>query len=155
MSGLPGINPPIRIEIFGEPKGVGRTKTRGFANPKTGQIHSTVYTPTKTRIEAGVIRKYAQDAMGDRPLLQGSIEIRFSMFVSIPKSMSKAKRALALATPPLLRPKIKPDVDNAAKFWDQFNSVVWRDDAQISDCHIWKRYSDKPRIVIEIREVCA
>jgi Holliday junction resolvase RusA-like endonuclease len=145
--------PVIRIEIPGEPKGVGRVKARAVTN-KAGRTFATVYTPGKTRTEAGVIRMYAEKAMDGRVPLTGSIEIRFSMFVSIPKSMSKTKRALALATPPMLRPKIKPDVDNAAKFWDQLNKVVWVDDSQISDCHIWKRYSDRPRVVIEVREVC-
>lgn len=162
MSDSPAVghnNPPvyptefIRIEVPGDPKGVGRTKSRAITT-KEGRTFAQVYTPAATRTEAGVIRMYAEKAMAGRPPMQGSIELRVSMFMSIPKSMSKKHRALALATPPMLRPKRKPDWDNNGKFTDAFKSVVWHDDAHVSDAHVFKRYSDRPRVVFLIREIC-
>lgn len=144
--------PVIRIEIPGEPKGVGRVKARAVTT-RDGRTFASVYTPGATRTEAGVIRMYAEKAMDGRPPFTGPVEVRFSMFMAVPKSMSKSLRARALATPPTIRPTKKPDVDNAAKFWDQLNKVVFMDDSQITDCHIWKRYSDRPRVVIEVREI--
>ena len=140
----------IRIEIPGEPKGVGRGRTAAGVGPD-GQRFTRVYTPNATRTEAGVIRMYAEEAMRGRLPLTGPIEVRASFFMSIPKSMSKKNRALALADPPGLKPTKKPDADNAAKFWDQFNKLVWVDDCQITDCHIWKRYSERPMVIFEIR----
>ena len=48
------------------------------------------------------------------------------------------------------RPTTKPDADNVAKLLDALNKIVWADDAQIVALHIFKHYSDRPRIEISI-----
>jgi Holliday junction resolvase RusA-like endonuclease len=47
-------------------------------------------------------------------------------------------------------PQVKPDADNLMKTVDSLNEVVFRDDKQITDATISKRYSDRPRLRIEI-----
>lgn len=141
----------FRIEIPGPPKGVGRAK-HGTGQTKDGRRFSTTYTPAATRTEAGVIRMYAEKEMAGRPLLQREVKLTIYMFMAIPKSMTKRDRVLATAKPSLKRPTVKPDTDNCSKFTDQLKGVVWRDDAQVTDQHIFKRYSDRPRVIIEVTE---
>ncbi|HEY2016415.1 MAG TPA: RusA family crossover junction endodeoxyribonuclease [Bryobacteraceae bacterium] len=157
--------PIVRIEIPGEPKGVGRAKSRAIplTNKATGQpiigkngqpVYTSMnYTPSGTRTEAGVIRMYAEKAMAGQPLLQNCLSLRMTMFMSVPKSMSAKKRGLALSDPPTIRPGKRPDADNSSKFVDAMKGVVFRDDSQFTEWLVWKRYSDRPRVVIEIREV--
>lgn len=51
-------------------------------------------------------------------------------------------------------PTIKPDTSNYIKsFEDALNGIVWKDDSQITDIHAYKRYSENPRIELEIEEI--
>jgi Holliday junction resolvase RusA-like endonuclease len=145
--------PAIRIEVPGEPKGMQRAKARAITSRKDGRTFAQVYTPAASRSEAGVIRMYAEKAMEGRPPFENCLELRMTLFVGIPKSMTKRRRQMALSTPPVIRPSKKPDADNASKFIDALKSVVFRDDAQFTEWHVYKRYSLRPRVVIEIREV--
>lgn len=48
----------------------------------------------------------------------------------------------------------KPDLDNLAKFYlDCMNGIVYKDDCQIKNLFLKKRYSKNPRTVIEIKEM--
>lgn len=148
MSDAPTI---IRIEVPGEPKGVARAKARAVTS-KSGRTFAQVYTPAATRNEAAVIRDYAECAMAGRSPLTVPIDLRVTAYVSVPKSMPKRLQAGALATPPTVFPAKKPDYDNIAKFaGDALNKIVFVDDSQVVDHHFWKRYSDRPRLVIEVR----
>jgi Holliday junction resolvase RusA-like endonuclease len=164
--------PIVRIEIPGEPKGVGRAKSRAIPlmNKATGQpiigkngqpvFTAMNYTPSATRIEAGVIRMYGEKAMeefwrglpvGERRLLNECLSLRMTMFMPMRKSMSKKHRQMALDGTG--RPGKKPDADNSSKFVDAIKGVVFTDDARFTEWLVWKRYSDTPRVVMEIREV--
>jgi Holliday junction resolvase RusA-like endonuclease len=69
----------------------------------------------------------------------------------VPASWSKTDRAKALAG--ALLPTSKPDGDNYLKgCQDALNGIVWRDDAQVIDARVIKRYSDSPALRIEVRE---
>ena len=47
---------------------------------------------------------------------------------------------------------IKPDVDNVSKaYMDMCTSNLFLDDALVTDLHISKRYSIKPRVEVTIR----
>lgn len=51
-------------------------------------------------------------------------------------------------------PGKKPDIDNYEKFiYDCLSGVVIRDDSQICSCRHDKRYSEIPRVEIEIKEL--
>lgn len=145
--------PPIIIVVPGEPKGR-KVHSRAVISKKTGKAFSMTYTPTDTRNEAAVIRDYAVQAMKGTPPLTGPVDMRMVIYKGIPKSMSKKDRAMALAIPALKLPITKPDYDNVGKFLDQLKGIVWLDDAQISDAVIRKRYSERPRLVIEVRKAC-
>ncbi len=131
---------PIIIELAGEPKGKGRPR---FVR-KTG----IAFTPTATRNYEAGLRLAAQDAMAGRAPLDGPVIVTIDAFFPVPASWSRKKREAALAGS--LLPQSKPDLDNLMKGLDSLNEVVFRDDKQITDATVRKRYSDRPRLRIEI-----
>lgn len=141
----------IRIVVPGPPKALERNRHR-IVNKKTGEQFVTNYLPTKSRAESSAIRRFAFFAMGKRPPFTGPIDLRFAAYLPIAASWSKKKRAQALADE--IRPTGSPDFDNILKLLsDSFKELVWRDDKQVTDCKGGKRYSDRPRLVIEVREL--
>lgn len=133
----------IRIELCGEPKGKGR--------PRFVCATGHAFTPAKTRSYESYLRLAAQDAMGNRSPIEGPVRVELLANMPIPKSWSKTKQAEAELN--LIYPTKRPDVDNLMKMLDSFNEVVWRDDAQIVDATLRKRYSNKPSLIILINEV--
>lgn len=140
--------PAFRIVVPGPPRGVERARSR-IVRKRDGSQFVSTYTASKTRNEQAVIRQMASDEMGDRPPFDGALELRLGAHLPIPQSFSKKRTADALAG--RLLPTTKPDFDNIAKFVDALKGIAFRDDNQIADAHIWKRYSDRPRFVVEIR----
>ena len=134
---------PITIELRGEPKGKGR--------PRFVRSTGRAFTPAATRSYESHLRLAAQDVMGARPPLEGPVSIDVVALMPIPKSWSKSRRAEAALQ--MHRPIKKPDADNLLKVIDALNEVVWRDDAQVVDAVIIKRYSDTPALKITVREV--
>lgn len=100
------------------------------------------------------LKRLSQDYMvklGIDPL-EGSLEIRVIFYRSIQKSISKKEHLRRQFWRSL--PEVKPDVDNYIKsFLDGLNGVIWRDDAQITDIQAKKRYSEKPRIELEVFKI--
>lgn len=139
----------IRIVVPGPPKALERNRTR-IVNTKDGRQFTTNYLPAQSRNGQAIIRDFAMRAMGSRAPLEGPIDLRLVAYMPIPASWSKRKQAAALADQ--IRPVGKPDWENLAKMCDGLNGVVWRDDSQVTDpAGPWKRYSDRPRLVIEVR----
>lgn len=105
------------------------------------------YTPAKTRRYEDLIRLAAVAAMGERLPSEEAVTIIVTAFVAMPKAMSKAKRASALDG--TIKPVTRPDADNYAKAaLDACNAVLFRDDSQVADLIVRKRYSDRPRLVV-------
>lgn len=143
----PGV---IRIVVPGDPKGAGRGKARAIKG-EDGKHKAMVYTPENTRTMGGIIRMFAVDAMAGRAPLECPIDLRIGAYRAIPPSWSKKKQAAALAG--AIFPTSKPDNTNILRYEDALSKIVWRDDAQITDTTIRKRYSDRPRLVIEVRQI--
>ena len=139
----------IRFTIPGNPKAKDRARHR-VIKKKDGTQFVTTYTPKKTEIEEAVIRYHAGKAMEGKPLMSGPLELFLCIYRRIPQSWSTRKKAQAAHG--MLFPISKPDYDNNAKLQDALNNVVWNDDAQIVDAHIYKRFSDKPRLAVIVKE---
>ena len=132
----------VYIVVDGIPVAKGRARM-------TRQGHA--FTPAKTRQYEDVLRLAAAQAMGDRPPLDCAVEVLVRVDLPIPKSMSKKKKELAMAGE--LLPTTRPDVDNYMKSaLDGINSIVIRDDALVVYAKVSKRYSEKPRLTIEVFE---
>lgn len=75
-------------------------------------------------------------------------------FRSVPESWSDADRARALDGN--IAPTSRPDGDNYLKLvQDALNGIAYRDDSQIIDSHVIKRYSAEPALRVELRELVA
>jgi Holliday junction resolvase RusA-like endonuclease len=132
----------IVIELAGTPLGKGR--------PRFSRASGRPYTPEKTRNFESNLLLAAQDVMAGRPPIEGPLYVRVEAHFPIPQSWSKKKQAGALLG--VLRPTTRPDWENIAKMLDAFNKIVWIDDAQVVDGIIVKRYSDRPRLRVEVKE---
>lgn len=133
----------IVIVVPGKPRGKGAGRA-GSINGRPG-----IFTDSKTRTEMGVIRSLAFDAMAGRMPYGGPIILRLCAYKPIPTSFSKAK--IAAVGRGEFVPITKPDLDNYNKMVDALNSIVWKDDAQVVTAVLHKRYSDQPRLVLDIR----
>jgi Holliday junction resolvase RusA-like endonuclease len=77
------------------------------------------------------------------------VDITFN--VKIPKSTSKKRRRQMLSG--MIRPITRPDSDNFSKYIeDCMTGIIYRDDSQIVDAYLHKRYSDRPSTKIKIKE---
>jgi Holliday junction resolvase RusA-like endonuclease len=142
----------IRIVLPGQPRAWQRDGRR-IVTPKdrTKKAFVSTYTTSETRSEQGALKLFAQQAMDGHPPFDGPIDLRYGAFFEVPASWSGVKRRRALADQ--IRPTVRPDFDNLMKQVDAFKSIVWRDDWQATDVFFWKRYSDQPRVVIEVRPI--
>ena len=129
----------LRFEIDGEPVGKGRPRfTRG----------GHTYTPEKTANYEALIRLAFQENFPDFVPWDCPVEVYMTAYFSIPKSFSKKRHKLA--EDQLIRPTKKPDSDNISKLKDALNGIAWKDDSQVVTEHVYKFYSDRPRLVIEV-----
>lgn len=144
------------IIIPGEPVAKGRPRIG--INPGTGRAQA--FTPAKTRQAEGEIKYFAVQAMRGRELFTGPVSLLVIAYRSkgMPgkpdaKMGTKARAQWDAANEGLIAPVSKPDGDNYLKAaQDACNGVVWKDDAQVVDCTIRKRFSDRPRLEIRVEE---
>jgi Holliday junction resolvase RusA-like endonuclease len=136
----------VTITVPGHPRGKGRPRTAIVAG------RAQIYTDAKTRSEEGAVRTFAQAAMAGRPPYDGPVVLRVCAYRTIPAGFSRKKREAAERG--LIAPATRPDFDNCAKLAaDAINGIVLRDDAQIVTAVIHKRFSEHPRLVIDLRSV--
>jgi Holliday junction resolvase RusA-like endonuclease len=133
----------IEIVVLGVPVAKGR--------PRFAKATGHTYTPEKTRNFEAALKYAAEQAMGDRPPLQGPISLEINVMLPIAPSWPKKQQAAARSG--ALRPTKKPDFDNYAKTVDALNMVVWIDDGQIVEATVRKAYSDKPGMWIKVSPV--
>ena len=141
--------PEVRFTIPGPPRGWQRTGQRIATSKKTGKQFIVNYTPGETRSDEWVLKRAAMEAMGDRPPLDDASDLRITAWSPIPRSWSKRKQDAAIENMTL--PITKPDFDNISKLVDGIKGVVWRDDCLVTDFHFYKRFSTRPRTVVEVR----
>lgn len=136
----------LTFTIPGAPQGKGRAKI-----VKIGGF-SRMATPSKTVAYEGLIAHAAQQALAGRPLLDGPAACNVFIDAPVPASWSAKKQRRALAGEVL--PTTKPDADNVVKaVFDGLNGVVWRDDVQVVDLRVRKRYSATPCVRVEVWSV--
>ena len=107
------------------------------------------FTQAATRAAERSIGWHAVQQVGQRCLL-GALAVRLDVAMTVPAAWSAKRRQEALAG--TVKPAVKPDVDNLSKtILDALNGVLWRDDAQVVDLHVTKRYAAEPQTVITVR----
>lgn len=107
------------------------------------------YDPPKSKDYKARVRQYAAQNAPKEPL-EGAVTLGVQIFRSVPKSWSKKKRAAAIAG--VIQPTTKPDVSNVIKgIEDALNGIWYRDDSQIIDERVTKRYAREPGVLVSMR----
>lgn len=136
----------VGFTVPGQPQGKGR--------PRVGKIggHARLFTPAATVAYEGLIAHAAQTALAGRPLLDGPVGLALFLYCQVPASWSAKKQRAALAGEHM--PTTKPDADNVLKaICDGCNGVLWRDDVQVVDLWVRKRYAAVPCVRVEAWEL--
>lgn len=133
----------LEFTVYGEPTAKARPRVT-----RSG----VAYTPKKTVEYENLVKlEYQRQCKGaffDRYV---PIDIRIIAYFGIPSNASKKKRQEMLDG--YIRPCKKPDADNVLKsIADSLNGVAYHDDSQIVDCQVRKFYSDRPRVVVKIKD---
>ena len=98
------------------------------------------FTPEKTVQAERLIAWECKKAMSGRKPLDGAVYLAVEARFPYPKSWSE-KRAIETYWH-----VAKPDADNLLKVvGDALNKIAWRDDAQVVEVHVRKRYTHDKR----------
>jgi len=98
------------------------------------------------------LRLEAGNVMRGRSPIMGPVWVSLLVYLPIPSSWSKKRQYMALEGQ--IKPTTKPDLDNTFKLSaDACNGIVWHDDKQIVEASVAKFYSDRPRLVLTVKEV--
>jgi Holliday junction resolvase RusA-like endonuclease len=132
--------------IPGQPVAKGRPK---FARRGA---HVVAYTPEKTASYENLVKLAASTAMRGIEPTARPIALQVTLNLQVPASWSNKRRAAAVAG--TICATKKPDADNVLKgIKDGCNGIVWKDDAQVVDIRLQKRYSDAPCAIVHVIEV--
>jgi endodeoxyribonuclease rusA len=139
----------LLFRVDGEPRGKQRPRFT-----KQGRT----YTPKETRQYEQEIREAALNRAVASGYLkpEGAVRVSITAWFSPPASWSKKKRAAAMAGH--IYPAVKPDADNLGKaFLDALNEIAYRDDKQVVECTIKKRYTfsedDTPHVTVHVERM--
>ena len=76
------------------------------------------------------------------PIIETPLQVKAIFFFVRPKSVKRNY------------PSVKPDLDNLSKsLMDALEGVIFKNDAQIIDMKLTKRYAEKAKIIVEIEEI--
>lgn len=126
------------FKIEGQPQGKGRPRFT-----KTGHA----FTPQATRDYENLIAEEYRAAKGE--IFDGYVRVNIKAYYKIPKATTKEKRGLIERG--LLKPAVKPDIDNVVKaILDGLNGIAYHDDNQVVYVDGEKFYADEPCVIIEV-----
>jgi Holliday junction resolvase RusA-like endonuclease len=138
------------FELEGEPRAwerPGATIRFGHGRP---YIHWYLRAQEERYREA--IAWTARRAMRGREPTSEAVALLVHAFLPIPPSWRWQKQQAARAG--VILPTNKPDFDNLGKVAaDAIKGIVWVDDAAVCDGRVIKRYSDRPALRVEVREM--
>lgn len=81
-----------------------------------------------------------------------AVSVGVTFYLPTPTSWSKKKKELAERC--VIRPTVRPDIDNLVKIiLDGLNGVAFLDDKQVVELYAQKAYSTEPRTVIRVTEL--
>lgn len=123
----------------------------GKQRPRMNTYTGKAYTPTKTKNYEYLIKQTFINKYPDFIPIEGRVIMTILAYFEIPKSTSKRKESEMLSEE--ISPTKKPDWDNIGKIVsDALNKLAFRDDAQITDVRILKKYAKTPKVVVKIEE---
>lgn len=135
----------VIFTVCGEPQG----KARPRFTTANGRVRAI--TPNKTvKYENGVKWAYKKSCGSQRFEDNTPLKVKITAYYGIPQSKSNSKKEMMRSNK--IIPTKKPDCDNVAKaILDALNQLAYKDDAQIAELTVLKRYSDNPRVEVIIQ----
>ena len=123
----------------------------GKQRPRMNTYTGKAYTPTRTKNYEYLVRQlFVAKYPKFEPIL-GKVKMTIVACFELPKKRSKLQEAEMLAG--IITPTKKPDWDNIGKIIsDALNKFAFKDDAQITDAIIIKKYSRTPKVYVKIEE---
>lgn len=126
-------------------------KPRGKARPRVNTKTKRAYTPEETKqYERTVQYSYlsAHPVPGER-YHSGKCKVEIEAVFSVPTSWRSGRQRKALAGE--IVPEGKPDCDNIAKaVLDALNGLAYKDDSQVTDLIVRKRYGARAHVTVRI-----
>jgi len=117
------------IPCIPKPKGRPRFTRKGHA-----------YTPQATRDAENEIASYVRLNVNGSPL-EGALRVDLEIMLPVPTSWGDKKYGQAVTCQ--IWPTVRGDLDNYGKLvGDALNGILWKDDSQIVQMSLTKRYSD-------------
>ncbi|MEK1341609.1 RusA family crossover junction endodeoxyribonuclease [Limosilactobacillus fermentum] len=113
-----------------------------------------LYDPKKVTVFKRKLGMLARQQMLDRGLepYDGPLEVCMEFYRPVQAIISQKELTRRLSG--VHRPTVKPDLSNYIKaLEDGLNGIIWIDDNRIVQIVAEKKYSDRPRIVIEVNKV--
>lgn len=137
-----------------EPKSVRYTipgKPKGKSRPRFGK--GSVYTDDKTkdyeRLSKALYKKAAKGTV-----FQQGTPVRVDITACFPIPSRANKKARAEMESGARLPMLRPDTDNVAKIiLDSLNKTAYRDDAQVVEMLVHKKYSREPCVIVTVSEI--
>ena len=123
----------------------------GKQRPRMNTFNGKAYTPTKTKNYEYLVRElFVLKYPNFEPIL-GRVKVEIIAYFELPKTKSKKQEYEMLNN--IIRPTKKPDFDNIAKIViDSLNKYAFKDDSQITEALIIKKYNNTPKVIIKIKE---
>lgn len=142
----------IEFKVPGPPQGKARART--FYNQRAGHMSSV--TPEKTVLYENLVKTRYLESMEKQMLpyqtLEGPLTVHISAYYEPPKSTSKKNYAKMIDN--TILPTKKPDIDNIAKVvLDALNGIAYKDDTQVVNLNVIKRYSNEAYVQVKIERV--
>lgn len=140
----------IAFELQGKPGHKARHRAR-IVFPKNGKAFIHMYPDPETEQYEKMLAEAAGLFMRGRAPSERPLCVLVHAYREVPASWSRRDRAAALVG--AILPTPRPDADNHGKLIDALNGIIWKDDAQVCDMRVIKRYSEQPAFRIEVREM--
>lgn len=137
----------ISFVLYEIPQTSHRGKARTFT--RNNKLFTQIYVPN-AKANKNYMIDFIHNTFDSIKLICTEMEMEILFFLPTPTSLSNSQKLYCEEG--LIRPMTKPDVDNVSKaYMDMCTSNLFLDDALVTDIHISKRYSIKPRVEITIR----
>lgn len=150
----PSSRSELCFTVYGEPKSGG--SKRQIPNPHTGRMMLVEQVKNRSWrqevAQAGLLAR-VEAPWGD-VIVDFLLEVQFTFYRARPRGHYGSGRNSDLVKPSApLAPGTRPDVLKYARLAeDALSKVIWRDDAQIVDEHLYKRWG-QPRMEVVVRPV--
>lgn len=136
----------IKFTIMGPPKGKGRPRFQRIGN------YTKVSTPPDTVNYENLVK--IEYELQCKKYYFGEEELGMNLMVYYPIAKSTSKKKHAEMLNGNINPTKKPDCDNVLKIIaDSLNQIAYKDDAQIVETSVKKRYAEIPRVEVEIYDL--